>query len=329
MVQNWQSRGGIMKNISRKLIVAAFVLALMAAATTYVYLQSLNKPKEDLKKVNMLVAMDTIPPRTLIDQKMVKEVEVPESSILGDYIKDSSEIIGKYSKETILKNESFYKEKLIDDNSEDLSLKIESDHRGISINTSGDAGVAALIKPGDFVDVIVYLAEKKDGEKIIRQDISKIILQNIKVIGVDKQVNREDNAKDSEKTPTNFLVTLSVPTIDLEKLVLAESIGNLKLALRPLKNDNTDETKGITLEELITYKDVNKTVVQPQTNNESSVGNDVKYISYTVKKGDTLEIISKAFYGDPKKYLIIKDANNIANKNLIEVGMVIKIPVIK
>ena len=73
--------------------------------------------------------------------------------------------------------------------------------------------------------------------------MAKIILQNIEILAVDKQLNREektnDKAIDKEKTLTNFLVTLSVPTSEIEKLVLAESIGSIKLALRPLKDDNT------------------------------------------------------------------------------------------
>lgn len=322
-----------MKSISQKLILASFVLAVMAAIVSYVYLRSLNAPKEVLKKTSILVATESIPARTLIDKKMVKEVDVTESSILGDYIKDSSEVIGKYTKETILKNEGFYKEKLLNNDSDELSLKIDSDHRAISINASGDSGVAALIKPGDFVDIIVYLAEKKDGEKIVRPDLSKMLLQNIQVVGIDKQINREDKSdnksKDSEKTLASFLVTLSVLTTDVEKLVLSESIGKLKLALRPLKNDTTNETKGATFEELIKYKEADKAEIPSQTNNDSSSGNDEKYISYTVKQGDTLQTISKVFYGDPKKYLIIQEANQIYNKNLIAIGTVIKIPVVK
>ena len=173
---------------------------------------------------------------------------------LADYIKDSSKIVGKYTKETIYKNEGFHNDKLLDKDGDELSLKIDSNHRAISINVTGDSGVSDLLKPGDTVDIIAYIAEKKDGAKVVRPDIAKIILQNIEILAVDKQLNREDKTNDKtidkEKTLTNFLVTLSVPTSEIEKLVLAESIGSIKLALRPLKDDNTTQTNGTTLEEL-------------------------------------------------------------------------------
>ncbi|NLC68455.1 MAG: LysM peptidoglycan-binding domain-containing protein [Clostridiaceae bacterium] len=48
--------------------------------------------------------------------------------------------------------------------------------------------------------------------------------------------------------------------------------------------------------------------------------------TYEVKRGDTLYGISRAFYGDPEKYRIIMEANNITNPELIQVGQVLVIP---
>lgn len=317
-----------MKSTSQKLILISFVFALIATILVFQYLQSLKVSKSSVKKATILVATETIPARTLIDKKMVKEMEVSDSSFFIDYISDTSSVIGKYTKETIFKNEGFLKDKLLSEGTSELPLKIDSDHRAIAINVSGDAGIAELIKPGDFVDVIVYLSEKKDGEKIIREDTSKIILQNINVLAIDKQLDRDNNTNtnDKDKIPTNFLVTLAVATNDCEKLVLAESTGTLKLALRSLNNERINETKGTTWQQLSS---------SPQVDNKESQGQDMsitsnnkeKYTSYTIKKGDTLKKISSAFYGDPKKYTVIKEANNITDENLIVTGTVIKIPI--
>ena len=52
------------------------------------------------------------------------------------------------------------------------------------------------------------------------------------------------------------------------------------------------------------------------------------YAQYTVKKGDTLGKVAKQFYGEPKKYMQIFNANKdiLDNPNLIEVGQVLTIP---
>lgn len=327
-----------MKSIGQKLILISFILAIIAAGVIYIYLQSLKQPDVEIKEITTIVATDTIPPGTLITNSMIKEIQVPENSVLVDYIKDSSEIVGKYTKETILKNEGFHNSKLISTGKEDLSLRIDGNHRAVSINVTGDSGVSDLIKPGDFVDIVIYLAELKDGNKVIRPDLSKIILQNIKLLAINRQLNRGENSKDEGEIPAKFLVTLSVSTSELEKLVLAENTGILKLALRPLSNNIVDETKGITGEELVAdlNNETEGTLQWDGPSNSSNSGNssnsnnnDSKYISYKIKKGDTLIKISREFYGDPKKYVIIEKANNIKDKNLIVTGEIIKIPVLQ
>lgn len=320
-----------MKSTGQKLILLSFILALIASVVLFLYLQSLKAPKEQVKKTTVLVAAETIPARTLIEKKMVKEIETSDSAIFSEYIKDSSQIVGKYTKESILKDEGFREAKLISSESSELALKLDGDHRAISINVTGDAGVSDLLKPGDFVDIIVYVAEKKDGAKVISPEIAKIILQNIEVLAVDKQLDRENNlndkASENENRLTNFLVTLSVTTSDTEKLVLAESVGTLKLTLRPLKDADSKDTSGATLKELTvnTETEADNNATSENTSNNSK---NEKYKYYKVKKGDTLKKISQAFYGTPYKYKVIEEANKMKNGNLIVTGEVIRVPIL-
>lgn len=48
--------------------------------------------------------------------------------------------------------------------------------------------------------------------------------------------------------------------------------------------------------------------------------------SYTVQSGDTLSKIARAVYGDPYKYPLIQQANNLSDPGKIWVGMVLVIP---
>lgn len=48
--------------------------------------------------------------------------------------------------------------------------------------------------------------------------------------------------------------------------------------------------------------------------------------TYTVKRGDTLSKIAREVYGDPHKYPVIQNANNIKNPGQIWVGQVLVIP---
>ncbi len=328
--------GGVfMKNTGKRLILISFMLAIVSSVVIFIYLKSLKTPDTAVKERSVLVATETIAPRTKIEKKMIKEIKVPDNAIFRDYIVESSNIVGKYTKETILKDEGFNKDKLINKLDNELSLKIEGNNRAISINVNGSTGVSDLIKQGDFVDVIVYLSEKKDGQKIVRPDLSKILLQNIQVLAVDKSLYRDGEQRVA--VPANYLVTLSVPIFDIEKLVLAEDIGELKLVLRPLDPDYIHKTEGATWQELMLddSKEMKNLFPEYKTKqaeeNKDNTGDYKyeKYVYYKVKQGDTLRKISTDFYGDPGKYALIKQANGIGDQNLIKAGTGIKIPVLE
>lgn len=324
-----------MKGTAQKLILISFALALVGALIFFIYVKSLKETNKSVKKIKVLVAAENIPSMTLIEKKMVKEIEVADNSIVKNYISDSSKIIGKYAKETVYKDEGFISNILLDKNSDELSLRIDSGSRAVSLNVTGDSAVSDLLKPEDYVDVVVYTAEKKDGTSVIRNDEAKIILQNIKVLAVDKDINRSGSSNESTsqagKTLSNFLVTLSVPSNDVEKLVLAQSIGSIKLVLRPMNDKNTVNTDGTTWKEL----SVKDSTVEDQKNEDqkktekSEVSEEKEYDAYTVKRGDTLRKISLKFYGTKSKSTLIEKANNINNKNLIKPGQILKIPVLK
>ncbi|QNO14600.1 Flp pilus assembly protein CpaB [Alkalicella caledoniensis] len=226
-----------MKGTVRKLILISFILAILAAGAIYMYLQSFSAPSNSENMRKVYVATETIPPRTRVDRAMLKEIHVPDESILNQYISDSEAIVGKYTKETIFVNEGFLSSKLIDKHQGDMSFRIPPGHRAVSINLTGSSGVSYLLKPLDNVDVIVFL-----NQSIANQDVSKILLQNLTVLAVDQIVNR-DESKNVDNIPGNFLVTLSVPNKDVEKLVLAENIGNLKLSLRPVDENSNSPSK--------------------------------------------------------------------------------------
>ena len=327
--------GVVMKNTGKRLILISFLLAVISSVVIFMYLKPLKTSNTIVKEKTILVAAETIPPRTIIEKKMVKEIEVPDNAVFENYIVDSSNIVGKYTKETILINEGFHKDKLINEINNELSSKIEGNNRAISINVNGSTGVSDLIKQGDYVDIIMYLPEKKEGQEIVRPDMSRILLQNIQVLAVDKALYRD--GEERTEIPTNYLATLSVSIFDMEKLVLAEDIGQLKLVLRPLKSDSIHKTEGTIWQELILDDSKEMKNLFSQYKNKSVEENKVSiennkyenYVYYKIKKGDTLRKISKDFYGDPEKYVLIKDANGISEQNIIKAGTNIKIPVLK
>ena len=48
----------------------------------------------------------------------------------------------------------------------------------------------------------MYLSEKKEGQEIVRPDIAKILLQNIEVLAVDKELN--ERKMKEERTESTY-----------------------------------------------------------------------------------------------------------------------------
>ena len=68
--------------------------------------------------------------------------------------------------------------------------------------------------------------------------------------------------------------------------------------------------------------------MMPESRSEATGTGATDTQAYTVKRGDTLTSISKQFYGNPRDYTRIFDANQkqIGNKNVIRVGQELMIP---
>lgn len=66
----------------------------------------------------------------------------------------------------------------------------------------------------------------------------------------------------------------------------------------------------------------------PSTEELEAEAEEIKAEFYTIKKGDSLSLIAKEFYGNPMKYKELFEANKevIKNPDLIYPGQVIRIP---
>jgi pilus assembly protein CpaB len=332
-----------MKKLRRRLFLLAIIFAMLASGGVYMYLRSLDDtPVVEEETYTILVASRDIPARTVIEEDMISEVQVPFKSESSQFYNDYSDIVGKYVVTKIYAEAQFHKDNLDDGLDEELSLKISGNMRAVSLGVGGNSGIANLIKPGDFVDVVVYLPEIKENQVVVRPDIAKMILQNVEVLSIDQDLTPEEEevVGDVEVEDTAqkfFIATLAVPVFEVEKLVLAKDIGMIDLVLRPLEGDYVYPTEGIIWQELL-LDDFDRLKDMFPNYEVNSVGEVIvdpdevtydKYIYYTVEYGDTLKEISMLFYGTEDNYLLLKQVNNILDEDVISAGMGLKIPVLE
>jgi pilus assembly protein CpaB len=106
-----------------------------------------------------------------------------------------------------------------------IAAEIADGMRAYTIKVSDVTGVGGHALPGDRVDVVLMRDTTPEGNA--RNFVSEVVIQNIRVLGVDLNL---DQASNKPASPSTATLEVSVP--DAQKLAVAADLGKLSLALR-------------------------------------------------------------------------------------------------
>ncbi|MEQ8558167.1 MAG: Flp pilus assembly protein CpaB [Henriciella sp.] len=130
-----------------------------------------------------------------------------------------------------------------------LSAKIQPGSRAFTIRTSAVSGVGGFVLPGDHVDVI--FTEDAAPESKVLKLVSKVLLQNVEVLGVDL-----NDDMTGEQAGVFETATLAVTLDQAQKLSVASQTGTLSLALRGSADEAFEQAEAVSLREEETPKQV-------------------------------------------------------------------------
>ena len=97
----------------------------------------------------------------------------------------------------------------------------------MTVKVDDVVGISGFIMPGSFVDVVVTIDPREGGG--MQDPISKIVLQNIKVLANGQNIDKPENEREANSVKA---VTLQVTPEQAEKLALAATEGKLQLVMR-------------------------------------------------------------------------------------------------
>jgi pilus assembly protein CpaB len=106
-----------------------------------------------------------------------------------------------------------------------VAVEIADGFRAYTIKVSDVTGVGGHALPGDRVDVVLLRDLTPNGDT--RTFVSDVVLQNVRVLGVDLNADLTAN-----KPATPSTATLEVTVDAAQKLAVASDLGKLSLALR-------------------------------------------------------------------------------------------------
>ncbi|HYJ46404.1 MAG TPA: Flp pilus assembly protein CpaB [Pyrinomonadaceae bacterium] len=232
-------------------MTGALVFGLLAAFSVSRYLSSAQANTGNFIKV--AVAKVDIPLGTKIIPEQVGEVEFPSNSIPDGAFESMDKLVGRVAVVNIAARETITDSKLAPAGTDGgLGATIPEGYRAMTVKVDDASGVSGFIQPGALVDVVVVIDPKENS---INQDpVSKVVLQNIKVLANAQNI---DKPKNEREATTVKAVTLQVTPEQAEKLALAANEGKLQLIMRNSIDQTDTQTTGINKRSLLTGEHAN------------------------------------------------------------------------
>ena len=179
-----------------------------------------NNVNTQVKEV--FVAVVDIPQQTIIKEEMVEKVPMLETALTGSAITSLEDVVGNVSITDLYAKDTVTKDKISEPGSQKsgVSYNIPSGERAITLDVQASSGIAGLIRVGNYIDIVNIV-----------DDEAKLLLQNKKVIALDKKIKDEQKEVGPEQS-TYMTVTLSVTPKEALELSLGDEVGQNRAILR-------------------------------------------------------------------------------------------------
>ncbi len=167
--------------------------------------------------------------------------QIPNGSVPEGAFRKLDEVVGRVAITPIGVRETITNMKLAPEGTgAGLSAVIPEGYRAMTVKVDDVVGVSGFIMPGSFVDVVAIVVPLAQAGAT-NGPISKIVLQNIKVLASGAKI---DSPEDQRQPSQVKAVTLQVTPEQVEKLVLAANEGKLQLVMRNYSDQEDTQTKG-------------------------------------------------------------------------------------
>ncbi|MFH1061055.1 MAG: Flp pilus assembly protein CpaB [Pseudomonadota bacterium] len=267
----------------KKGLIIPLALGVIALLLTFQYISQREKALGLMAEpVPVLMAKQDLPRMTRLDETVVEVTQVPRQYLQPGALTAVKEALNQVTAAPILKGEQVLGTKLVAYGVETgLAVKVPKGLRAVTLSVTDVSGLAGLIKPGNYVDV---LGTFEFGDMKRSDQKTFTVFQNVLVLAVGQQMGPESEAAKAltmaEQNKREGLggvpagmsglgrpdavrtVTLALDPQQTEGLVLAQNAGQLSLVLRSLfEGRESAPLAPVSLEGLLGVRD--KVLFQP------------------------------------------------------------------
>jgi pilus assembly protein CpaB len=225
-------------------LIGAVVFGLIAAVSVSRYLSAAATRNE---LVPVVIAKVELPLGSKVIAEQLTTVQFPRDATPDGTFDSVDKVIDRITVTRIAPREPVTASRLAQLGSAGgLSAIIPEGYRAMTVRVDDVVGIAGFVMPGTLVDVLVVITPPDNSAL---GPISKIVLQNIKVLASGQDLDQPKNEREANAVRN---VTLQVTPEQAEKLNLAASEGRLQLALRNSIDDDDEQTLGANRRTLLT-----------------------------------------------------------------------------
>ena len=220
-------------------LLAAVAFGLVAAVSVSQYLASAQAYTKNLNQV--VVAKVDIPVGSRIIAEQLTVAQFPRNVTPEGAFATTEKLIDRVAVTRIAAREPLTESRLAPVGAAGgLSSVIPEGYRAMTVKVDEVVGVSGFIMPGTLVDIVVTTQPPKASGQ--QEMVSKIVLQNIKVLASGQNIDKPKNDREVERAVR--AVTLQVTPEQAEKLALASSEGRLQLVMRNSVDQGDEVTPG-------------------------------------------------------------------------------------
>jgi pilus assembly protein CpaB len=251
---------------NKRLILAltgAVICGLLGVMLITRYISGVQAYARDLGEV--VVAKTEIPLGEKITEEQLSLLPMPNGSAPEGAFRKLDQVVGRVAITPIGVREPITNLKLAPEGTGGgLSAVIPAGYRAMTVKVDDVVGVSGFIMPGSFVDVVAIVQPLIQSGAEAKGPISKIVLQNIKVLASGAKIDSPEN----QRQPADVkAVTLQVTPEQAEKLVLAANEGKLQLVMRNYTDQDDTRTSGANKSSLLSGESF---VAQPDPPSEKA-----------------------------------------------------------
>ncbi|HLB24912.1 MAG TPA: Flp pilus assembly protein CpaB [Nitrospirota bacterium] len=235
---------------ARTTAIVAAVALILASAAAYLVFNFLSSKEMEASKARLdvqpvVVAAMDIPFGTKILPEHVKTVDWPKASLPAGSSADPRSLEGRITVASVPMGAPVQVSSLAPAAADSgvMSVLVPQGKRAFTVAVNEVVGVAGFVLPNSIVDVVATVNSpyQTSGD----QRISKIILQNIRVLAVGQTLEQKEG-----KPVTVPTVTLDVTPEEAEKLAIA-SENKVQLVLKHMGDTDEVKTRGATVASIL------------------------------------------------------------------------------